>query len=186
MKCLVSYKHRMVCLCHCIPLSESSLLSHMSQSTWYPSENERKFVNIQPHTEVKFAQKTIVKGLLTRPHSPVIHVGHGLMLHASLAEGWFSVSHPGLKRPFGNLQSTVLSLEPFPQETEHYKKERESAPLSLEFHLMQCIIVLLYVVCSFYFSSHIFCVSGFSQSTVAGNWRTAGRIDPLAFNCCVT
>ena len=68
-------------------------------------------------------QEIIPKGQLTPPHSSVIHVGHGLMLHASLAEGCCSLSHPGLKRSFGNLQSTVLSLVPSPQETEHYKKE---------------------------------------------------------------
>ena len=54
------------------------------------------------------------------PQSPVIHVGHGLMLQGSLNVGLFSSLHPELNWPLASLQLTLRCLIPLPQETEHW------------------------------------------------------------------
>ena len=41
------------------------------------------------------------------------------MLHASLDAGLFSLAHPELNWPLGNLQLILRCLIPSPQETEH-------------------------------------------------------------------
>ena len=121
------------------------LISHCMSSSLHSTE--RKFTPEPQVTEHYQRRETIVLKQFTRlnlsrilqnslnispirpltlPHSPVIHVGHGLMLQASLADGLALSSHPGLNFPVFSLHSTLRCLVPSPQETEHQRKRNTS------------------------------------------------------------
>ena len=72
------------------------------------------------------------------PHSPVIHVGQGLMLQPSLAAGLFSSLHPGLNWPLGSLQLTLRCLIPSPQETEHWNGAKTTFNNSFPLTIANC------------------------------------------------
>ena len=96
-------------------------------------------INKQTNKQTKQTLKNIdnkysqaVRWHITLPQSPIIHVGHGLMLQGSLNVGLFSSLHPGLNWPLASLQLTFRCLIPSPQETEHWNMTKKSP---LEFRL---------------------------------------------------
>lgn len=116
----------MVNLYHCIQLCVPLLLNHKSLNT----EGQEKEISDWCHKCVFEAlQKNWIKWLtdlnriLTLPQAPVIHEGHGLMLQPSFTAGLIFRSHPRLRCPSVDLQSTWRFLMPSPQETEHWRKQ---------------------------------------------------------------
>lgn len=93
-----------------------SLSSHRSAVGGFVLVSQLISLSLHSNERVLIPEPQVTEHL---PQSPAIQYGHGLMLQSSLTAGLMFSSHPGLDRPFSDLQSTVRCLWPLPQETEH-------------------------------------------------------------------